>query len=136
MVKILRSSANKLVIWPFVGAIIALLAASPSTAQVVATNGYVTGDQLITRCTSTALSDGNLCLGYILGIADSMQAVQARGGALIFDWRACLPSDATAAQLQKAVLDFLIVNPLPAQRTSASGLVAKALSDAFPCVPR
>jgi hypothetical protein len=97
--------------------------------------GYVTGHKLIGRCISNERADGGLCLGYILGVADAMQAAQASGGTLLFGWQACPPSEATARQVQEAVVRFLLIHR-DAQSSSASGLVAKALSDEFPCSPR
>ena len=62
-----------------------------------------------------------------------MQGARATGGAL-FGWQACLPSGTTAEQLMEAAVRFLIAHP-EAQQFAASGLIAKALSDAFPCPP-
>jgi Rap1a immunity proteins len=74
-----------------------------------------------------------LCFGYVVGVSDATQAAQATGAAL-FGWQACLPPSTTAQQVTEAAVHFLIAHP-EAQQSSASGLITKALSDAFPCHP-
>ena len=48
--------------------------------------------------------------------------------------RACRLASTTAEQVTEMAVRFLIAHP-EAQQSSASGIVAKALSDAFPCPP-
>src|SRR5271166_5042842 len=79
-----------------------------------------------------AHTDRSLCLGYIIGVSDSMQGAQATGASLLFGWRACPPLDTTPDRLQNSVVSFLIAHP-ETRQSSASNLVVKALSDAFPC---
>jgi hypothetical protein len=57
-----------------------------SAAQDMVMTGYITGDKLMAQCTIRVPADGGLCLGYILGVVDAMQAAQASGGTL-FGWR-------------------------------------------------
>jgi Rap1a immunity proteins len=110
-------------------AAINLAIAVPCMAQDPQMAGYITGDRLITACDSRSERDSALCRGYILGVADAMQASKASGGALIFGWRACLPPETTSQGLRYVAVHFLIA------QSSASGLVAKALSEAYPCPP-
>jgi hypothetical protein len=121
-------SASNMVIWALGWS----LGASSCFAQHVATTGYITGDRLITQCAGGTSTGDGLCLGYILGVADAMQAAQASGGTLVFGWQTCPPFDVEAERLQAAVIHFVDDHP-EARASSASGLVAKALSDAFPC---
>ena len=103
---------------------ITLTIAAPSVAQDSQMAGYITGDRLIAACANRSEGDSAFCFGYTLGIADAMQASKASGGALIFGWRACLPPETTSQGLRDH----------PAVRqSSASGLDAKALSEAYPC---
>ena len=111
-----------------------LAIAVPGMAQDPQMAGYITGDRLITTCDSRSERDSALCLGYILGVADAMQASKASGGALIFGWRACLPPGTTSQGLRYVAVHFLIAHP-DVRQSSASGLVAKALSEAYPCPP-
>ena len=111
----------------------AITLAVPCDAQDTTRQGYsyITGARLSGPCTSGGQRDSGLCLGYILGIADAMQAAQASGGAL-FGWRACVSPEIRPEQLLDVAVRFLAAHPAYAQ-FSASGLVANALSDAFPC---
>jgi hypothetical protein len=95
-------------------------------------DGYITGDRLIATCSSRSEGDNALCLGYILGVTDAMQASKASGRALIFGWRACLPPETTSQGLRDVAVHFLIAHP-GVRQSSASGLVAKALSEAYSC---
>lgn len=121
-------SASNMVIWALGG----WLGAGSCFAQHLATTGYITGDRLITQCADGTSTGDGLCLGYILGVVDAMQAAQASGGTLVFGWNTCPPSDVKAEQLRAIVVHFLDDHP-ETRASSATGLVAKALSDAFPC---
>ena len=114
-------------------AVMAMAVAVPCVAQDPTMLGYMAGNGLIKGCTSVVQRDNALCIGYIIGVSDAMQAAQATGGAL-FGWQACLPPSATAEQVTEVSVRFLIAHP-EAQQSSASGLIAKALSDAFPFHP-
>ena len=114
-------------------AIAILTVAAPCVAQDQTMPGYIAGNRLIEACMSAVQRDNALCFGYVVGVSDAMQAAQATGGAL-FGWQACLPPSTTAEQVTEVAV-FLIAHP-EAQQSSVSGLIAKALSDAFPCPPR
>jgi Ssp1 endopeptidase immunity protein Rap1a len=115
-------------------AITVLAIAVPCVAQDPTMHGYIMGNRLLASCTSVVQRDNALCIGYVIGVSDAMQAAQATGGAL-FGWQACLPPSTTAEQVTTGAVRFMIAHP-EAQQSSASGLIAKALSDAFPCPPR
>jgi hypothetical protein len=93
--------------------------------------GY-TGDRLMAACANRSEHDSALCLGYIVDVADAMQASKTSDGALIFGWRACLPPGTTAEEVRYVAVHFLIAHP-EVRLSSASGLVANALSEAYPC---
>jgi hypothetical protein len=67
-----------------------LAVAAPCVAQDLTMPGYIMGNRLLETCTSVVQRDRALCVGYVVGISDAMQAAQATGGAL-FGWQACLP---------------------------------------------
>jgi hypothetical protein len=117
--------------WIVVAAAITL--AIPCEAQDTTRRdySYITGDRLIGFCTNGDQSDIGICLGYIVGIADAMHAARASGGGLI-GWQACVPPETRAEQLMDVAVRFIAAHPSYGQ-FSASGLVASALSDAFPC---
>jgi hypothetical protein len=73
------------------------------------------------------------CLGYVLGIYDTMQAVQASGGRLL-GLRACPAPGIPDEELRDVVASFMTAHP-ESPRSSVPGQFAKALSDAFPCQP-
>ena len=110
---------------------ISLAIAVACVAQDRQMAGY-TGGRLMAACANRSEHDSALCLGYILDVADAMQASKASGGALIFGWRACLPPGTTAEEMRYVAVHFLIAHP-EVRQSSASGLVANALSKAYPC---
>src|SRR4051794_7085728 len=89
---------------------------------------YWSGNDLIASCKA---NDGTLekgaCMGYILGIADTLAA-----GAQIGSSRACITGGVNIGQLVDTVTHFLNTSR-DIKNGSAGILVATALSDAFPC---
>jgi Rap1a immunity proteins len=108
--------------------------AAPCVAQDPTVPGYILGNRLLESCTSAVERDNALCFGYVIGVSDAMQVAQTTGGGL-FGWQACLPPSTIAEQVTEVAVRFLIAHP-EALQSSASGLIAKALSDAFPCPPK
>src|SRR5437016_5984991 len=86
------------------------------------------GNALLGDCTSENLVQGTLCLGYVDAVADILVKKNAING-----FTACIPrSGIISSQVRDIVIQFLRLNA--AQRHyGASGLVAHAISDAFPC---
>ena len=99
---------------------LALIALSPAAGA-----GFESGTTLLEKC-GGGEAEKAACSGYILAIAD----VLAEGPH--FGWRACAPEGVPAGQVEKAVVRWLGKNSL-ILHYEADGLVAKALSDAFPC---
>jgi hypothetical protein len=66
------------------------------------------------------------CLGYIDGVADALDKNIING------YKACVPDGVTAGQLQDVVVQYLRLNPAD-RHFLAFGLVADAISKAFPC---
>lgn len=69
----------------------------------------------------------HFCQGYITAIADEMS-----GGFEFRKFRACIPKDTTVGQMRQVVSKWLGDHPKYHQDPGA-GLVAEALSEAFPC---
>jgi len=65
-------------------------------------------------------------MAYIVGIADALE------GNVIDGWRACIPQSVTQGQAKDVALKWLRAHP-EKRHFAAAGLVAYALSDAFPC---
>ena len=78
---------------------------------------------LLQDCTRQRQS---LCLGYIEAVSDASEVNAVNG------YEACVPEAVTAGQLQDVVVQYLQLNPAD-RHLSAVGLVAHALSKAFPC---
>lgn len=91
-----------------------------------------TGNDLLQRCGSEALSDQTFCLGYIAGVLDSYRDLNGtlEPGAGIF----CEPSGSTGRQYAAVIVKYLNENP---ERLHARGsyLALTAMTKAFPCQP-
>ncbi len=107
---------------------ISLLIALFSIALIhnaVADNSYRSGNKLLGECSQGYSLAA--CLGYIMGIADVLSRNNPVNG-----FNACIPDRVQVSQLRDIVVRFLIAHPADRQR-GASGLVAGALEDAYPC---
>ena len=71
--------------------------------------------------------DEALCTGFIVGVSDAMANRN-----VVFNFRACVPEPATIRQVRDVAIRHLEQNP-DRRHLGASSLVAKALSEAFPC---
>jgi Rap1a immunity proteins len=89
---------------------------------------YWSDNDLLTYCRA---NDGTFekgaCMGYILGIADTLAA-----GGRIGNFRACITGGVSIGQLADTVTHFLTTSR-DIKHGGASTLIASALSDAFPC---
>lgn len=101
-----------------------ILFAQPSAA------GWMSGNELLQSCeeTNEAIKYQQLarCMGYIMGVADTMSADNSVNG-----FRAKFTVGITVQQITDVVLKFLREHPED-RHYSANGLVAQALSEAFP----
>ncbi|MEM7225159.1 MAG: Rap1a/Tai family immunity protein [Pseudomonadota bacterium] len=101
-----------------------MLSAVPARADVM------NGKELQGFCMPHQASnfDMGTCLGYITGIADAIH----RSTVDIYGWRVCMGDEVTVERMHDAVINFLNANPQYLD-LDADSLVARALSDAFPC---
>jgi len=101
-------------------------------------HNYFNGNRLLEKCeayiNNTDIAEGNVCAGYISGISDLHETLvnwkilkQEKG------W--CKPVDVYNSQLVRIVTKFLQENPEHLHK-GASGMVATALSEAFPCTDK
>lgn len=98
-----------------------------------ATNHFMPGRQLYNLCTSNMSGKGDPleageCLGYIVGISDTFDCVEANHG---FHWNSHM-ADGSHMRLVTAVLQWLDANPT-AMDEQAHRAVGAALQQAFPC---
>jgi hypothetical protein len=105
--------------------ILLLTVALSSGAQAA----FVDGNRLLSDC--SAGGSQAFCLGYIAAISDAL-SLTGIAPSTVANYRACVPSEATNGQIADAVRQYLEHNPA-FRHLSAPGLVAEALSQAFPC---
>jgi hypothetical protein len=85
-----------------------------------------TGNTLKQKCGGAGITEG-VCIGYIEGVADVLSS-----GTVLHGFKACFPVDLITGQLLDVVKNWIERNP-EKLHYSAPGLVASALSSAFPC---
>jgi hypothetical protein len=90
------------------------------------------GNTLYKDCSSKPGKSGDdfqvgVCTGYVVGIAEVMFS-----GNQVNGFRACAPEGITRRQVTDIVVKWLNENPTERHR-AAVGLVAAALTKAFPC---
>ena len=90
--------------------------------------GFVNGNTLLTRCRNeTDVYDQAYCLAYIVAITDTLWGENAVQG-----YRACPLGSLVQGRALDIVVSWLEAHPQH-RHFSANGLVAAALSEAFPC---
>jgi hypothetical protein len=115
--------------------ILSILLASLAT-EAKAGLAFVDGNQLYSDCTSSDYFFRGGCLRYVLGIYDAAEteAIWIGGHSTILGWHWCAPDGITAGQIVDVVVRHLRDNPQD-RHLDAPGLIAKALSQAWPCPP-
>ena len=94
----------------------------------VAEAGFMDGNKLLTRCRNeTDVYDQAYCLAYIVAITDTLWGENAVQG-----YRACPLGSLVQGRALDIVVSWLEAHPQH-RHFSANGLVAAALSEAFPC---
>lgn len=106
-----------------VTALAVALAAGPAPAQLA-----VTTADLAAVCQDTD-TGGNVCTGYLLGLADLQKALALMGNGQPFF---CTPPVYGAGTLVDALTTWLAANPDAAGMPAMHGAIA-ALQAAFPC---
>lgn len=84
--------------------------------------GFETGRSLLGHCTSENIAAKSHCLGYIVGVYDTMDTTR------FF----CTPADITAGRLRDVVLTYLQQNP-ERWDFDAENVVTIALGKVYPC---
>ena len=113
--------------WLLIAALVAVVAV-PQGARAVQI--FNIGNLLNMDCNKGAGFSEGFCRGYIAGVADTMAEGAAhpkRGGR-----RACIPLGVTLDQAVDVVTRHLADHPQD-RHLAADGLVARALSEAWPC---
>jgi hypothetical protein len=84
------------------------------------------GAELYRDCSASEIVELSYCLGFIVGVADSLTGGPLNG------FRACIRPSTTAEQVRAIVMEGLKKNPSE-RRYPAFNVIAKYLSEAFPC---
>ncbi|MFT4998503.1 MAG: hypothetical protein ACJA0M_001704 [Chitinophagales bacterium] len=92
---------------------------------------FKSGYDFIQKCSSAKAQDWGICLGYVQGVADSLENFKQWGVELDKGY-ACFPEQIKGEQLRDAIVLYMADNTdtLP---YSASGISIKALVAAYPC---
>jgi hypothetical protein len=87
---------------------------------------FMSGNDLFSSCSKDTSFEKGYCLGYVVGVADTLTEDTISG------FSACIPANATQGQLRSIVTKWLQDNPRY-RHYSAGSLAAAAISNAFPC---
>src|SRR5262245_43615564 len=96
----------------------------PGTA--LASSEIESGNSLLNRCHSQSVQSQGACTGFMVGVFDVLASGPVNGKT------ACPPAGETAAEIKKIALLWLEAHPAD-RHFPAAGLVATALSEAYPC---
>jgi hypothetical protein len=112
--------------------VLAALLALALNQPVEASAGYVNGWDLLEICKASPSSPlyrlkVAQCTGYVVGVSDTFDCTSKLHG---FNWSSTTPG--TQSDLVKVTVDWLNNHPNLLNHKS-DGLVAAALSEAFPC---
>ncbi|HEY1794833.1 MAG TPA: Rap1a/Tai family immunity protein [Stellaceae bacterium] len=89
--------------------------------------GIEDGTALYRYCSATIGAFEMYCFGYVDSVVNDMRIYGSVHG-----YRACLPTLLEDNQRRDIIVAFLRRNP-EAARSDATGLIARALAEAFPC---
>lgn len=94
---------------------------------------FQTGNSLLNLCQHPGYTEG-VCIGFVAGISDALSHAMKSsvGSGHLGGWQACIPYDITQGQARDVAVTFLMAHP-EMRHYLAAGLVAQALSEAFPC---
>jgi hypothetical protein len=118
-------------------AVAAILMSANTSAETIQVPAFENGDSLYKHCTAptasftdpTASFFRGVCAGYVIGIVDAMASPE---GTPVAGVSACPPRDADIGHAVDVVTQFLASDPERGHR-AATGLVAQALAQTFPC---
>jgi hypothetical protein len=95
-----------------------------------ATAQFMTGNTLLEACDSQHQADRNVCVGYLMAVADTTGTYQNWG--LVSEGAFCIRGGITSGQLARVAVKGLSAKPEELDY-EASGLVLKIFQEAFPC---
>lgn len=101
-----------------------LLLVAATMVCASANAAFIDGNKLLTEMRSESAIGRSLALGYVLGVADTMDG-------MFF----CLPANATSGQVRDVVQTWLTSNPSQ-RHNSGDLLIAAALKTVWPCADK
>jgi len=99
--------------------------------MMAASSQFITGQSLSDDCAALSAARQAHCIGFITGVSDTLAYMEADAPAPLL----CIPGQIEAGRLREVVTRYLAAHPALLD-LSASSLAAKALTGAWPCVPR
>jgi hypothetical protein len=109
------------------GAFAAVIASVAAVSTPAAAGTFVTGNDLLRYCEDPQVAPENICLGYVLGVADSLDARR-----VLDHVRECIPKGVAPTQVRDIVVKFL--NSYPQVRQDpAANLIGVAVILAWDC---
>jgi hypothetical protein len=110
---------------------IALIFSLPASAERPDTSpfrpGFESGNELFRHCNSNNGGDMGICIGYIQGVVDELESINAMG-----KHPHCTPLGAEASQARDIAVNYLSDHP-EMRDLSASALVTTAIMQAWKC---
>lgn len=107
----------------------------PGDTKYPPPNPFSDGHALMSACApDISQKDAPLCVGFMVGVIDAMEAAQAVGATLA-GWHACFPNGHIDVDQAQAVAMRFFHEHQDLRKLPASILVAMAEAQAFPCPP-
>lgn len=120
-----RLFAMLVLLWPLAGW-------SQSDSPYVGSAPLRMGDALLEWCNKEDSAEMFLCMGYLAGVSDALEAISFTAG-----WGTsgvCRPRGTTLGKVRAELIQWADDNPEMTGR-AGSVMVISALQDAFPCGP-
>ena len=92
---------------------------------------FKSGFTFMQKCSSAKAQDWGICLGYVQGVADSLENLKQWGVELNQGY-ACFPERIKGEELRDAIVIYMADNP-ETLTYSAAGTSIKALVATYPC---
>jgi len=95
----------------------------------VGANVFKTGYGLHNECNNESSKAQSYCLGFVTGVAEVLDSNAVNG------YSACVPNKVNQGEVRDIVVKFLEDHP-ELRHYEAHVLIARALSEAFPCLKK
>lgn len=117
-----RALLTLILLWPLAGG-------SEDGTRHAGSPPFHMGDSLLEWCRMEESQETLLCIGYLAGVSDALEAIAVSAG---FPSPVCRPRGTTLGALRDEVIEWGTAHPRMQER-AGSVLVITALQNAFPC---